>query len=87
MHTIFVSIVTARFFVTMQVKCYTLDGFIEGTKFTLRCKHCSLTYNYAQFGKKNEDGFRFYPQPRRFIEVSDTVFFSREMLELQCSLA
>lgn len=73
-------------FIQLQVKCYTLDGYCEGIKFTLRCRECNLGYNYSQFGNKS-DGFRFYPEERKFIEVSDTVFFSREMLEFQCSLA
>ena len=70
-----------------QVKCYTTSGAKFATKITLRCRRCSLTYNYAHFGNKNELGFRHYPVAQPFVEVSDTVYFNRKVLELQCSLA
>ena len=70
----------------IQVKCYTLDGYKDGTKSTLRCRQCNISYNYSQFCDKVETGFRFYPEQRSFVEVSDTVFFSRELLEFQCCM-
>ena len=70
-----------------QVKCYTTSGAKFATKITLRCRRCSLTYNYAHFGNKNELGFRHYPVAQPYVEVSDTVYFDRKVLELQCSLA
>ena len=70
-----------------QVKCYLSDGATYGHKCTLRCTHCKLFYNYAQYGNKHERGFRYYPSPQLFVEASDTTFTSRNLLELQCSLA
>lgn len=69
------------------VKCYTCTGAKQSIKVTLRCKECSISYNYAQFGDKSGLGFRYYPTRRKYVEVSDTVYFHRQLLELQCSLA
>lgn len=60
--------------VTM-VKCYTCTGAKQSTKVTLRCKGCGISYNYAQFGDKRGLGFRYYPMKRKYVEVSDTVYF------------
>ena len=70
-----------------QVKCYLSNGATYGQKFTLRCTHCKLYYDYSQYGNKHERGFRYYPSPQLFIEASDTTFIWRDLLELQCSLA
>lgn len=70
-----------------QVKCYTLSGANDITKVTLRCKGCGISYNYAHFGDKGDLGFRYYPTRRQYVEVSDTVYFHRQLLELQCALA
>ena len=70
-----------------QVKCYTTNGVSTGRKFTLRCLRCNLYYNYAQFGNKRLNGFRFYPMQQSFVEASDTVYIHRELLEFQCCLA
>ena len=71
-----------------QVKCYTNNGVATGRKFTLRCVHCNLYYNnYAQFGNKRDKGFRFYPTEQSFVEVSDSTYLHRELLEFQCCLA
>ena len=69
------------------IRVYTLRGFKAGTKFTLRCKSCNIYYNYANFGNKRDFGFRYYPTERHYVEASDTVYFSRNILHLQCSLA
>ena len=69
------------------VKVYSLHGVETAHKFTLRCCHCSLTYNYAHWGDKHKNGFIFYDEPRPLVEVSDTVYFDRQLLEMQCSLA
>ena len=47
--------------VSNQVKCYTTSGAKFATKITLQCRKCSMTYNYAHFGNKNELGFWHYP--------------------------
>ena len=70
-----------------KVRCYTCTGASFATKITLRCKHCSLSYNYSQFGNKSEKGFRYYPLRQEYVEASDTVFVHRQLLEMQCSLA
>ncbi len=69
------------------VKVYNLTGFSKATKVTLCCKSCKLSYNYANFGNKRELGFRLYPNRRKYVEASDTVYFERSVLNLQCSLA
>ena len=70
-----------------KVKCYSCTGASFGTKITLRCKHCSISYNYSQFGNKRENGFRYYPMRQEYVEASDTVFIHRQLLEVQCCLA
>ena len=74
---------------TANVKYYTTSGVKKVEKITLRCQHCRILYNYSQFGDKSESGFRFYPSDCKpaAIEVSDTVYFHRDLLEWQCSLA
>ena len=70
-----------------QVKYYTTLGARKAGKITLRCVDCQLLYNYSQFGNKRELGFRYYPEACRTVEATDTVYFQRELLEFQCSLA
>ena len=70
-----------------EVRYYTLTQATVAKKYTLQCTTCSLIYNYAQFGNKNHRGFCFYPDARPAIEVTDTVFFDRRLLEWQCALA
>ena len=69
------------------VRVYTLIGVEMAQKFTLRCCHCSLSYNYAHWGDKHKSGFFFYDEARPLVEVSDTVYFDRQLMEMQCSLA
>lgn len=69
-----------------NIRIYSMQGLSEGIKHTLRCKSCSLQYRYSQFGSSKE-GFMYYEEPRNLVEVSDTVYFSRRLLELQCSFA
>ena len=68
-------------------------GTIHVRKLPLqRNSHCSapdapsFTINYAQFGNKTHKGFCFYPNARPAIEVTDTVFFDRQLQEWQCAL-
>lgn len=70
-----------------DVTCYTLTGPSKFTKVTLRCQGCKILYNYSQLGDKNATGFRFYPNQQEYVEVTDTVFYERGLLEFQCSLA
>ena len=70
-----------------QVKYYTTLGVRKAKKVTLRCIECQLLYNYAQFGNKHILGFRYYPEEHRIVEATDAVYFQRELLEFQCSLA
>ena len=41
---------------------------------------------YAHYGNLSA-GFTYYADKRDLVEVSDTVYFSRQLLQLQCSLA
>ena len=70
-----------------EVRYYTCTQATMAKKYTLQCTKCSLIYNFGQFGNKSHRGFRFYPEARPAIEVTDTVFFSRQLLEWQCALA
>lgn len=69
------------------VALYTMRGVYTADKVTLRCTRCSITYNYAMWGNKHSQGFVYYNEPREYIEVSDTIYFDRNVLDLQCSLA
>lgn len=69
------------------IRYYSAEGLRTGVKVTLRCKKCSIIYNYAQYGDKERSGFQFYPEQRLAVEVSDTLFFGRNVLEMQCQLA
>ncbi len=68
------------------VKLYTLAGAFAVEKITLRCTKCSLSYNYDKWGNKRARGFAYYSEQREFVEVNDTTYFDRQLLELQCSL-
>ena len=57
-----------------NVRLYSTSGVRKGEKITLRCKQCSIVYNYARYGSMNENGSRFYETARDAIEVSDTLF-------------
>ncbi len=69
------------------VKYYTLQGFATIDKLSLRCQDCELLYNYSQYGNKHSLGFRYYDVKRDNVEVNDCVYFDRNLLEFQCSLA
>ncbi len=64
----------------------TTSGLKTAKKITLRCKKCSILFNYAMYGNKEATGFQFYHSEREYIEVS-TLYFERRLLEWQCSLA
>lgn len=68
-------------------RVYEMDGVITLPKITLRCIGCKLYFGYSQFGNKKPLGFRYYENERPYIEVTDTVFVNRKLLEFQCSLA
>ena len=68
------------------VKLYTLAGMHEA-EVTLRCVRCKISYNYDKWGDKIDNGFRYYPVAREFVEVNDTTYFERQLQNLQCSLA
>lgn len=70
-----------------RVKLYTLAGMHEAEKVTLRCVRCKISYNYDKWGDKIDNGFRYYPVAREFVEVNDTTYFERQLQNLQCSLA
>ena len=74
-------------YLTTDVKLYTCVGLKPIEKVILRCKECNLIYNPTQFGNKHTQGFQFYEKEQPILEVSDTVYFERSLLEWQCCLA
>ena len=70
-----------------NVRVYSTTGLQHAKKCTLRCVKCSLLYNYSMYGNKHDRGFHFYSESRDLVEVSDTLYFERGLLEFQCSLA
>ena len=72
---------------TCRVIIYTLTGVLHAEKLTTRCLRCNLYYNYDKWGNKHDIGFSWYPSPRKYVEVNDTTYFDRKLLEFQCSLA
>ncbi len=70
-----------------EVRVFTYSGVSTASKFSLRCKGCKLYFGYSQYGNKRELGFRYYCDKRPLIEVTDTVFMDRRLLEFQCCLA
>ena len=72
---------------TCDVKYYSCKEVYYTKKFTLRCTKCCVLYNYSQYGNKHQRGFRYYQQERLAVEVTDTVYFDRHLLDWQCSLA
>ena len=74
-------------YLTTAVKLYTCAGIKQIEKVILRCKECCLIYNPTQFGNKDALGFQFYAEEQPIVEVTDTVYFERSLLEWQCCLA
>ena len=70
-----------------KVRYFTCTGAVDATKVTLRCVHCRLHYNYAQFGNKHDRGFQYYPVSRPAVECTDGQIMERRLLEFQCCLA
>ena len=70
-----------------KVRYFTCTGAIDPTKVTLRCIRCCLQYNYSQFGNKHGVGFRYYPETRPAVEITDGQLMERGLLEFQCCLA
>ena len=56
-----------------EVRIYTLKGFVNGEKWSLRCNGCKSTYNYSKYGSRN--GWKMYPNQRTLVESSDCCFF------------
>lgn len=69
------------------VKVYTTEGVKKAQKVTLQCMECHLYYNYTHYGNKQDLGFRVYEEQRPAVEVSDALYFERQLLEYQCSSA
>ena len=63
------------------------NSTIQGKKkVSLRCKKCSLVYNFDKYGNK-KTGFRFYDNPREAVEASDVCYVDRLVFNLQWSFA
>ena len=74
-------------YLTSNVRLYTCTGVKKIDKVALQCKQCRLIFNPTQFGNKHEVGLQFYPGEPAIIEVTDTIYFQRSLLEWQCCLA
>ena len=74
-------------YLTSSVKLYTCSGMKLMEKVILQCKDCHLIYNPTQYGNKHAQGYPFYHEEQPIVEVSDTVYFERSLLEWQCCLA
>lgn len=70
----------------VSVTVYTLIGPQRALKVSLKCSCCNTIYNYSTYGRKRSVGERLYEHQRELVEVSDTVFCSRDLYELFCSL-
>ena len=69
-----------------EVTAYSMNGVTKTKKHTLRCKPCNLMYRFAHNGNLT-NSFTYHPEGRHLVEVSDTVYVARKLLQLQCSLA
>ena len=74
-------------YLTTNVKFYTCEGVKQREKVALQCKECNLIYTPTQFGNKHTLGFEYYPEQQPVVEVTDAVYFERNLLEWQCCLA
>ncbi len=70
----------------ITVTVYTLSGPEVALKHTLKCRACSFIYNYSTYGRKSDEGERYYDSCRDLIEVSDTTYCERQLYEFFCSL-
>ena len=61
--------------------CYTQDGPVMALKLTLRCRACGLNYRYEQYGCAKNGGYRFYDQPRPFVQASQVCYVDRATCE------
>lgn len=46
-------------------------------KQSFRCRKCTLTYGYSQYGNKDR-GYLFYPNQRPLVEGNDSFFMERK---------
>ena len=74
-------------YLTTNVKLYTCEGVKRREKVALQCKECNLIYSLTQFGNKHTLGFQYYLEQQPVVEVTDAVYFERNLLEWQCCLA
>ena len=65
----------------VRVVCYTQDGPVIALKLTLRCRACGLNYRYEQYGSTNNGGYRYYDQPRPFVQASQVCYVDRVTCE------
>ena len=66
---------------------FTLNnGLLPALKCCLRCNKCGTIYNYSMYGKKKQDGERFYDKQREYVEISDVAFCERSLFSFYCLL-
>ncbi|KAJ7386008.1 hypothetical protein OS493_012341 [Desmophyllum pertusum] len=49
-----------------------------GMKFSLKCRNCNIHYGYSMYGS-GEDGYRFYPKRRPYVESSNVTYLARDL--------
>ena len=59
-----------------SVTVFEKDKPLPGIKFTLKCRNCNFHYGYSMYGN-NDEGYRFYPKRRPYIESSNVTMVSR----------
>lgn len=65
----------------VRVVCYTQDGPVMALKLTLRCRGCGLNYRYEQYGSTKNGGYRYYNQPRPYVQASQVCYVDRVTCE------
>ena len=65
----------------VKVIVYTMTGPLLGTKITLRCVHCCLSYRYSRYGSEAE-GYQYYSHQRQFVEASQVCYVDRELHQM-----
>ena len=62
-----------------NIQCATLAGMQTGTKFTYRCRECSIIYKYDMYTKGNKS--YFYPKETKFVRASNIMFVERRKMD------
>ena len=61
-----------------NVTIFTLEDAIPGIKIALKCQRCNIRYGYALYGDTT-NGYKFYDNPRTFVEASTRTYLHRKL--------